>query len=130
MCVYAYVHACMFVCVCLSVCLCVCVCICVCVHVCANYTFIAAHVICNYKCILILNLLYIVYILIYYRDGSYSWNQTVWNTAGNLYYSTDFGESVDFTIQLQICGDVSNVMFKACNVSSPVYLVRTIYKFI
>ena len=58
-----------------------------------------------------------------YRDGSYSWNQTVWQTAGNIYYNTDFGDSSSFYIQLQICGDVSDVKFPACNVSSPVYLV-------
>ena len=49
--------------------------------------------------------------------------ETLWNTAGTIYYSTEFGESAKYFIQLQICDDVSDVKFPACNVSSPVYLV-------
>lgn len=55
-------------------------------------------------------------------NGSYSWMETLWNTAGTIYYSTEFGESAKYFIQLQICDDVSDVKFPACNVSSPVYL--------
>ena len=58
-----------------------------------------------------------------HSEGSYSWTETVWNTAGNLYYNTNFGEKTSFFIQLQICGNVSNIKYKSCNVTSPVYLV-------
>ncbi|XP_065901901.1 uncharacterized protein [Dysidea avara] len=59
------------------------------------------------------------------REGSYSWTETVWNTAGNLYYNTNFGEKTSFFIQLQICGNVSNIKYKSCNVTSPVYLAAS-----
>jgi len=62
-------------------------------------------------------------LIVFYREGSYSWTTTVWQTAGNLYYNSDFGEQVSFFVQLQICGNVSNIKYKSCNVTSPVYLV-------
>jgi len=66
---------------------------------------------------------YYFVLVMLHREGSYSWNSTVWDTAGNLYYNSDFGEQVSFFIQLQICGNVSNIKYKSCNVTSPVYLV-------
>ena len=59
---------------------------------------------------------------------AYQWNQTVWDTAGNLFTNTDYSDQVHLMLQVQVCRNITKpIMPNVCNVSAPAYMVNISY---
>ncbi len=56
---------------------------------------------------------------------AYQWNQTLWNTDGNMVSNPDFSDKVNVMLQVQVCRNITKpIVPAACNVSAPAYMVR------
>ena len=56
----------------------------------------------------------------------YVWSQTVWDTENNLFTNDDYSDQQNFTLQLQLCRNITLPMNAVCEAATPapVYLVR------
>lgn len=63
------------------------------------------------------------------RNGSYTFSQMIDDTQGGyLYLADEEGVTSKYTFQMQICGNVDPPASKACNMSSPIYMVRRVHR--